>query len=180
LEATVSYGASDRTNAFFHSGDRGGYTFTDGGDDSTCFLGVAVESASALKNEISALDAGTNVGTRLLQTLTKTYCTAGKNYATYANGDELATVKNVPTALSQLTNDASYVTDASYVHTDNNYTAAEKRKLAGLDDNHFKGSYSSLAALQTAYPFPSDGDYAYVGTAGTDAVNYIWDATDEQ
>jgi hypothetical protein len=180
--ATAIFAKDDRLWSMDSTGDwcMGGYTFTDGGDDSSCFLGVAVVDGSAVKNEISALDAGTNVGTRLLQTLAKTYYTAGKNSATYANGDELATVKNVPTALSQLTNDANYVTDASYVHTDNNYAAAEKGKLAGLDGNHFKGSYSSLTALQTAYPSASDGDYTYVGTAGTGEVNYIWDATDEQ
>lgn len=38
----------------------------------------------------------------------------------------------VPTALSDLTNDGNFVTDASYVHTDNNYTSAEKTKLSGI------------------------------------------------
>lgn len=39
----------------------------------------------------------------------------------------------IPTKLSQLTNDGNYVADASYVHTDNNYTNAEKSKLAGVE-----------------------------------------------
>lgn len=39
----------------------------------------------------------------------------------------------VPTKLSELTNDGNFVTDASYVHTDNNYTNADKTKLAGID-----------------------------------------------
>ena len=38
----------------------------------------------------------------------------------------------VPTALSDLTNDNNTVTDASYVHTDNNYTTAEKEKLSAI------------------------------------------------
>lgn len=38
----------------------------------------------------------------------------------------------VPTRLSQLTNDDNYVKDASYVHTDNNFTTAEKNKLQGI------------------------------------------------
>lgn len=38
----------------------------------------------------------------------------------------------VPTALSDLNNDGNFVTDADYVHTDNNYTDAEKTKLAGI------------------------------------------------
>jgi len=38
----------------------------------------------------------------------------------------------VPTKLTDLTNDGNFVTDANYVHTDNNYTTAEKNKLAGI------------------------------------------------
>lgn len=39
----------------------------------------------------------------------------------------------IPTKLSQLNNDNNTVQDASYVHTDNNYTGAEKSKLAKLN-----------------------------------------------
>ena len=39
----------------------------------------------------------------------------------------------IPTRTSDLTNDTNYVTDASYVHTDNNYTSAEKSKLSGIE-----------------------------------------------
>lgn len=38
----------------------------------------------------------------------------------------------VPTKTSDITNDSNFVADASYVHTDNNYTAAEKSKLSGI------------------------------------------------
>lgn len=38
----------------------------------------------------------------------------------------------VPTKTSDLTNDSDFVADASYVHTDNNYTTAEKNKLSGI------------------------------------------------
>lgn len=39
---------------------------------------------------------------------------------------------SVPTKTSDITNDTNYVSDASYVHTDSNYTAAEKNKLANI------------------------------------------------
>lgn len=39
----------------------------------------------------------------------------------------------VPTKLSDLNNDNNTVTDASYVHTDNNYTSSEKAKLSGIE-----------------------------------------------
>ena len=41
----------------------------------------------------------------------------------------------VPTKLGDLANDGNFVQDANYVHTDNNYTAADKSKLAGIDES---------------------------------------------
>ena len=39
----------------------------------------------------------------------------------------------IPTKTSDLTNDSNFIADASYVHTDNNYTTAEKSRLAEID-----------------------------------------------
>lgn len=39
---------------------------------------------------------------------------------------------SIPTKTSDLTNDSNFVSDASYVHTDNNYTTTEKDKLSGI------------------------------------------------
>ena len=47
-----------------------------------------------------------------------------------------AYIKNkptIPTATSQLTNDSNFVSDASYVHTDNNYTTSDQTKLSGIE-----------------------------------------------
>lgn len=41
----------------------------------------------------------------------------------------------IPTKTSNLTNDSNFVVDASYVHTDNNYTSTEKSKLSGIEAN---------------------------------------------
>ena len=61
---------------------------------------------------------------------------AGLNYAI---GEIAAQVKakfvakaDEKTALSEFTNDANYVVDASYVHTDNNFTDSLKTKLEGI------------------------------------------------
>lgn len=43
-----------------------------------------------------------------------------------------ADASDIPTATSDLTNDSDFVVDANYVHTDNNFTTAEKNKLATL------------------------------------------------
>ena len=39
---------------------------------------------------------------------------------------------SIPSKTSDLTNDSNFVADASYVHTDSNYTATEKTKLSGI------------------------------------------------
>lgn len=39
---------------------------------------------------------------------------------------------SIPSNTSHLTNDSNFAVDASYVHTDNNYTTAEKNKLAAI------------------------------------------------
>lgn len=60
-------------------------------------------------------------------------------YVTYDNLNHFSVVyyqailAKIPTKMSQLSNDGSFVTDASYVHTDNNYTLSEKEKLAGVE-----------------------------------------------
>lgn len=64
--------------------------------------------------------------------------------------------KAIPTKLSQLQNDDHTVKDAKYVHTDNNYTASERQKLAGVAEN--ANNYSlpratagALGGVRTGY-----------------------------
>ncbi len=69
--------------------------------------------------------------------------------------------------------------DGTKVLSDQNYTTAEKAKLAGLEGAHFKGLHASLAALQAAHPSSAAGDYADVDSgAGADVARYIWDVSD--
>lgn len=46
--------------------------------------------------------------------------------------DYIKNKPTIPTTTSQLTNDSNFVVDASYVHTDNNYSTTEKNKLNGI------------------------------------------------
>ncbi|MDH4873008.1 hypothetical protein [Pseudomonas sp. BN515] len=60
-----------------------------------------------------------------------------------------------------------------------NFTSAEKAKLAGLESSHFKGVFASLAALEAALPTAAAGDYADVDAGeGVDTLRYIWDVSD--
>lgn len=80
-------------------------------------------------------------------------------YVTAAALNDLETRKvdssMLPTKLSQLTNDANYVQDENYVHTDNNYTTAEKTKLENLEiynfDNEPTSDSSNLLTSGTIY-----------------------------
>ena len=60
-------------------------------------------------------------------------------YVTYDNLNHFTVVEHewvaakIPTKMSELANDGYFVADASYVHTDSNYTLAEKEKLAAVE-----------------------------------------------
>lgn len=66
--------------------------------------------------------------------------TAGDNVTLDENGNisvdlsAYAVKSELPTKLTDLTNDGNFVRDAKYVHTDNNYTTAHKNKLIGIED----------------------------------------------
>ena len=66
----------------------------------------------------------------------------GDNYILTENDKkEIASKVAVPTKTSELENDSNFVSDANYVHTDNNYTKEEKTKLGSLanyDDTTIK------------------------------------------
>lgn len=57
--------------------------------------------------------------------------------------------------------------------TPEKFTSDEKSKLAGLEDVHYKGWFTSLAALQSAYPAPEEGSHALVDDVSGSLV-YIW------
>jgi len=63
--------------------------------------------------------------------------------------------------------------------SDENYTLAEKNKLATVESSKWLGEYVSLGALQIANPAPVSGSYGYVDTGvGQDIQSYIWDTDD--
>ena len=47
--------------------------------------------------------------------------------------DVVRDLDTIPTRTSDLINDSNFVSDVNYVHTDSNYTEAEKTKLAGIE-----------------------------------------------
>ncbi|MDH1341840.1 hypothetical protein [Ectopseudomonas oleovorans] len=68
---------------------------------------------------------------------------------------------------------------AGYGLSQENFTAAEKAKLAGLEGSHYRGTFINFTALQTALPTAEEGDYADVDAGAGDPVQrYIWDESD--
>lgn len=61
----------------------------------------------------------------------------------------------VPTKTSDLTNDSNFAVDASYVHTDNNYTTAEKNKLNGVASGAQVNKIESIKVNGTAQTITS-------------------------
>jgi hypothetical protein len=90
--------------------------------------------------------------------------------------------------------DITVIDSLSSISTLNALSAAQGTVLKGLVDdlitvvdnkldasaynNYFKGTFTSLVALQTALPTGSVGEYATVDTSGENSVLYIWDATE--
>lgn len=100
---------------------------------------------------------------------------AGK--ASSAQG-ALADTAVQPAALSVLL-DLKVDKIAGYGLSQENFTPAEKAKLAGLDGPLWKGTYTSLAALQSAHPTAEPGSSAHVDAGLGDPVKvYNWDASD--
>lgn len=101
-----------------------------------------------------------------------------------------------PTKTSDLTNDSNFVADASYVHTDNNYTSTEKNKLSGLVgvEANPSGTASTdltkIAIGGTNYNIPSggSGSSTFAGLSDVDIddttlVNGqvpVWNSTTEK
>ena len=86
----------------------------------------------------------------------------------------------MPTALSDLTNDGDFVSDASYVHTDNNYTTAEKTKLSGVETGAEVNIIESVSVNGTAQTVSNKGINIAVPTSTSDLTNdsnYVSDAS---
>lgn len=62
---------------------------------------------------------------------------------------------NIPTKTSDLTNDDNVVKDASYVHTDNNYTSAEKTKLSGIETGAEENTINTIKVNGTSQTITS-------------------------
>lgn len=100
-------------------------------------------------------------------------------YATAAQGDKADSAVQPAALTSALAGKVDV--DGAKVLSDENYTSAEKSKLAGLESSHWRGLYASLVALEAAHPTASAGDYADVDTGtGFATTRHLWDVDDAE
>ena len=65
----------------------------------------------------------------------------------------------IPTKTSELTNDSGFVTDPNYVHTDNNFTTAEKTKLSDIQAGAQANRIDDILRNGVLLPISQDGNY---------------------
>ena len=135
----ISYYRWDDTNdTFVYIGSQGPF-YTKSETNATFVPQTRTVNNKALSSNITltAADVGALPDSTVIPTVNNATLTIQKNGATVqtftANQATNATANiTVPTKTSDLTNDSDFPVDANYVHTDNNYTTADKNKLAGI------------------------------------------------
>ena len=61
------------------------------------------------------------------------------------------------------------------------FTTALRTKLINIQDDHFRGTFTSFSAMVSGVSTPVAGDYADVDAgAGADVVRYVWDVSDAE
>lgn len=76
---------------------------------------------TSLKNKLNGIETGAEVNVQ-----------SDWSQTTTTADDYIKNKPTIPTKTSDLTNDSNFVEDASYVHTDNNFTSTLKNKLDGI------------------------------------------------
>ena len=88
-----------------------------------------------------------------------------------ASTNKLATKNDIPTKTSQLTNNSNFVSDSSYVHTDNNYTSTEKNKLSGIESGAEVNDISTIKVNGTTQTITNKSVNITVPTKTSDLTN---------
>lgn len=106
------------------------FVMSDGGTASTTYYGVTKLSSSTSSTATDV--AATPSAVKAAYDLADSKVSDVEVNGTSVVSGGVASV-TVPTATSDLTNDSNFVSDASYVHTDNNFTNADATKLSGIE-----------------------------------------------
>lgn len=65
--------------------------------------------------------------------------------------------------------------------SEEDFTTVLRTKLINIQDDHFRGTFTSFSAMASGVTSPVAGDYADVDSgAGADVVRYVWDVSDAE
>lgn len=132
------YRWDDANDTFVYIGSQGPF-YTKSETDATFVPQTRTVNGKALSTDISltaadvnALPASTVIPT--VNNATLTIKRNGNNVASFTanSASDVSADIIVPTKTSDITNDSNFVSDANYVHTDNNFTTTLKNKLDGI------------------------------------------------
>lgn len=94
--------------------------------------GAPVQSVNGQTGDVTITAAGIGALTQHQDISDKANIADLATVATSGNYNDLSNKPTIPSKTSDLINDNNFISDSSYVHTDNNYTNAEKSKLSGI------------------------------------------------
>ena len=94
--------------------------------------------------------------------------------------NDLTNKPTIPTKTSDLTNDSNFVSDASYVHTDNNYTSSEKTKLSGIETGAEVNDIDAIKVNGTTQTITNKAVDITIPTKTSDLENDGTDIVDEE
>lgn len=132
------YRWDDANDTFVYIGSQGPF-YTKSETDATFVPQTRTVNGKALSTDIAltaadvnALPASTVIPT--VNNATLTIKKNGNNVASFTanSASDVSADIAVPTKTSDITNDSNFVSDANYVHTDNNFTTTLKNKLDGI------------------------------------------------
>jgi len=120
-----------QNSEWVNANESGGGSYTAGdGIDITSNV-ISVDTAFTEAGTRQNINSGDTLATILGKI--KKFFTDLKTVAFSGSYNDLSDTPTIPTATSDLVNDSNFVSDASYVHTDENFTSAEKTKLSGIE-----------------------------------------------
>ena len=109
---------------------------------------------TTLKNKLDGIESGAEVNVQ-----------SDWNVTSSTSDAFIKNKPSIPTKTSDLTNDSDFVSDADYVHTDNNFTTAEKNKLSGIAAGANKTTVDSSMSASSTNPVQNKIVKAYIDDA---------------
>lgn len=119
ITKTGTSGLVDTYTITYTNGNTTTFTVTNGQNGTGSVADVWQNGVSVLDGNTAKIVADANVQSDWNETDT-------------SNDAYIKNKPSIPSKTSDLTNDSNFVSDGSYIHTDNNFTTAEKTKLSGI------------------------------------------------